>query len=286
MKKLYFVAMAASLAMGACNTASDEPVLPAKAELCFSNVSTLDMVTRAGEATDYAGTNFKFNLSADGDYAAAASGVEVKKGADNAWKPASPVYLTGADRTLVAWAPADLTVDATNTYKLTSTVYDETKDLIYDMHKVSSAAATVDVMFKHAYARLTFQLEATNYGGNKILSDLKVSGIVPEANIDLSAAAPTLAGGGTPADLVLVTGGTAAFPETVSALVVPAETAAPTVTCTLDGKTYTAVALPAITSLVAGNEYVATLKVQGAEMSVTSVKVQGWNQVPSDVELK
>lgn len=286
MKKMYFVAMAASLAMGACNTASDEPILPAEAQLRFTNVSTLDMVTRAGQVTDYTGANFKFNLTADGNYAEAETAVEVTKGAADAWTIASPIYLSPSDRTLVAWAPADLTVDDTNVYKLTSAVYTGAEDLIYDTHTVNSGASTVEVMFKHAYARLTFKLTATTYGGNKILSDLKVSGIVPEATLDLIAGTLSPVGGGTATDLELVSNGTTAFPETISALVVPAETAAPTVTCTLDGTNYADIALPTVTSLVAGNEYVITLKVQGAEMTVTSVKVQGWNPIESEVELK
>ncbi len=241
-----------------------------------------------GGETDYTGT-FKFEMPKT-DYFTSESSTVSKSG--EAWVIASgPVYLTPADRELYAWAPDDITV-ANYATELTAQSYDETSDAAKDVlyfykDQVNSGAPSVDVVFKHAYARLSFVLDS-EYKGTKQLDGFTVTGLAASGTVSLKdGAVPAPAAA---ADLTLKASGTEeVFSDKLSALVVPAASVTAgdiKITCTIDGKTYTDIPLNDITALAGGSEYVVTLKIQGAEMGVSSVKVQEWTSVPSNVELK
>lgn len=270
----------ASALFSSCSKELVEPQLPASAELCFSHVATLDVLTRAGETTYDAG--FKINMPANAAYEDAIEGREVTYSA-GAWTVTPAIYLTPAGRTLMAWAPVALTPKTGTTFALSSALYDVANDLLYAKSMtVNSGSANVSLVMEHAYARLTFKLESENYPAAKILNALSVTGIVPTGEIDIATGAVSNLGEVAP--LTLVTGSSVTFADQ-SALVVPATPATLSVVCTLDNKEYT-VSLADITALAVGNEYVVTLKISGTIMAVNSVKVKDWVTNDSTVDLK
>lgn len=288
MKKLYYAAIMFPFLLGACNNEPEQQSFPAEAVLSFSHVATTEVATRAGEP-DYTGT-FKFEMPANDYYESAATGTVSKTG-DNWVIADGPIYLTPAKRDLYAWAPEGLAVTNYAT-ELTAQAYDETadaaKDVLYFYKSgVNSSAPNVDVLFEHAYARLSFVLN-TEYKGSKKLGGFSVSGLHATGTASLKDGA--VSGQTAAADLTLKADGTAeeVFPSKLSALVVPAAGITGgdiKITCKIDGETYPKVPLNGITALEHGKEYVVTLNITGDVMGVSSVKVQNWTSVPSSVDL-
>lgn len=282
MKKLYFAGMILPLMLSACNDGREESGIGAEAALEFDHVATMAVITRA--ETEYT-SDFKFTMPKNEDYSTDVT--TTASYGTGSWEIANgPIYLSSADRELYAWAPVGLIV-TDHTATLTSQKYadEQDKDILYFYKsKVSASDAKVNVLFSHAYARLSFVLSGTNYPGNKTLSAFTVKGLNASATVSLkdgSITAPAAA-----ADLKLVETGTAAFPERLSALVVPAGSVTDLkVDCTIDAQSYNNVSLAGITELKAGNEYVVTLNIKGTEMSISSVKVNVWTPVTSSVDL-
>lgn len=282
MKKFYFAVMSLPLMLGACN-GQKETNFPTEAVMSFSDVATMEVVTRA-DASAYDGT-FKFMMPKNDYYTD-----DVTSTASNStgsWVIAgAPVYLTPASRELYAWSPEGLEV-ADQTTLLTSQVYAADKDVLYFYKaEVNSGSPAVDVLFEHAYAQLSFVLSA-DYKGSKKLKNFTISGLNETATVDFKTGGITSPSAAV--DLVLkATDVEETFPAKLSALAVPATTVAADqlkITCTIDGQTYSNISLNKVTALEHGKEYVVTLNIKGGEMGVTSVKVQGWTAVTSDVDL-
>lgn len=283
MKKFYYAVMMFPLLLSGCTTDQNESGLPAQAAMSFSNVAAAALTTRAD--VDFTG-DFAFKMPSNSSYS-----TEVSSTASHStgqWVIAgNPVYLNPASRELYAWYPVDLNVGADYTAALTTQTYADGKDVLYFYKdQVNSGAAEVNVLFHHAYARLSFVLAADEtYNGAKILSVFTVNGLNAGATVSLKDGSLTSPTAVSP--LKLTENGTETFPEKLSALVVPATTLENGITfdCTIDGQSYPGVQLTEVKELAAGSEYVVTLKIKGTEMGVSSVKVQDWVPVKTEINL-
>lgn len=282
MKKLYYAVMMFPLLLSGCATDQNESGLPAQAPMSFSNVATAALTTRAD--VDFT-ADFEFKMPSNSNYS-----TEISSTASHStgqWViVGDAIYLNPASRDLYAWYPSGLTVAADYTTALTAQTYDDGKDVLYFNKEVNSGSADVDVLFHHAYARLSFVLAAdATYNGAKTLSVFTVNGLNAGATASLKDGAITAPTAVAP--LKLMENGTETFPEKLSALVVPASTleSGITIDCTIDGQSYPDIELTEVNELSAGSEYVVTLKIKGTQMGVSSVKVQDWVSVPSSIDL-
>lgn len=276
MKRFYFAAALAAMVLTACSSEEEsvQPV-PESAPIVFKSVCSLDVVTRVttSEFTD------TFSVFITGVTTATKS-VEYNA-ADSKW-----TFVGGdvqVDRTggeLVAWYPTDLVTPAEGKVEATLTSQKEVaaQDLIYFHKKVTSTSNEVAIELGHAYARLSFVVEAgTGYTGAGELTQVQITGGIPATGtLDLTVADAVPAAGAALSTAIVL-----AKDET--ALVVPVATE-PTiaVTCTIDGEQFTAsVNNPtAMPSLVAGTEYQIKLTLIGKNAAITSVKQVNWTQTP------
>lgn len=274
MKRFYFAAVLAALVFTACSTEEEsaQPV-PESAPIVFKSVNSLDVVTRV--STSEFKNNFSVFITGVTD---AVKSVEYSD-ADSKW-----AFVGGdvqVDRTggeLVAWYPTDLVTPAGGKVEATLTAQKEVaaQDLIYFHKTVNSVNPNVDVELGHAYARLSFVVEAgTGYTGAAELTQVQITGGIPATGtLDLTVAdAVPTAGAALSTAIVLA--------KDETALVVPVATE-PTiaVTCTIDGEEFTASVKNSTTmpSLVAGTEYQIKLKLIGKNAAITSVKQVEWTK--------
>lgn len=276
MKRFYFAAALAamtSVVFSSCDKQDEvTPPLPEKAELGFASVATANLVTRA-DATDL-NAPFKINLDANAVYTTAVEGQEVTYAAGSGYTVDPSITLVKTARNLTAWAPVGVSpVTAPNTFTLTPGSAD---DFVYQKStSVSSANCTnLALTLNHAYAKLTFTLTATNYNLPKSLSSLVVKGTPGASTIDISTG--TYATTPTDADLTVVSTATT-FDKAIATLVVPkSETVAMTLDCTLDGVSYTGIAVSGINKLEPGANYNVKITITGQSIAITGVQVPGW----------
>lgn len=277
MKRFYFAAALAALVFTACSTEDEsaQPV-PESAPIVFKSVNSLDVVTRA-TTSEFTNT---FSVFITGVTTAPKS-VEYNE-AESKWAFAGgdvQVDRTGGE--LVAWYPTDLVTPADGKVGATLTAQKEVaaQDLIFFHKKVTSTSNEVDIELGHAYARLSFVVEAgTGYTGAAELTQVQITGgILATGTLDLAVGGVPTAGAALSTPIVLAKGETA--------LVVPVATE-PTiaVTCKIDGEEFNASVNNPTTmpSLVAGTEYQIKLKLVGKNAAITSVKQVDWT--PTEVE--
>ena len=129
---------------------------------------------------------------------------------------------------------------------------------------------------KHAYSKLSFLATAgSGYTGAANLTQVQITGGI-HATGTLDMVAGTVDPAGTATDAYLAAG--------EKALVVPMA-GQPTiaVTCTIDGKEFTAtIKADTMPSLLAGVEYEITLTVVGQEAVISSVKEVPWTTTKVD----
>ena len=280
MKRFYLVAALAATAMAAAFFTScdkqDEvtPPQPEIAPVHFVGVTTLDVVTRA-EAKPYAAD---FNVFIPGVTAA----TKLVKYSADAWTvEGDPILVDRTGGTLVAWAPAALAVTTSASgaeYTLTAQKDAAAQDLIYQHQSVNAAnAGAVAVEMGHAYSKLSFLATAGNgYTGAANLTQVQITGGIY--------ATGTLNMVDGKVDPVGTATGTLTLAAGEKALVVPMA-GQPTiaVTCTIDGKEFTAnIKADTMPSLLAGVEYEITLTVVGQEAVISSVKEVPWTTTKVD----
>ena len=142
--------------------------------------------------------------------------------------------------------------------------------------EVNSGKCTdLALTLKHAFAKLTFTLNATNYPFSApSLSSLVVKGTPGVSTIDISNGSYSTV---TDADLTVVSTATDfTSPNAVTALVLPKAAASLTLDCTLDGTAYQNIAVKDIAKLDAGANYNITINITGTEISVSGVQVPDW----------
>ena len=280
MKRFYLVAALAATAMAAAFFTScdkQEEVTPPQPEIApvhFVGVTTLDVVTRA-EAKPYAAD---FNVFIPGVTAA----TKLVKYSADAWTvEGDPILVDRTGGTLVAWAPAALAVTTSASgaeYTLTAQKDAAAQDLIYQHQSVNAAnAGAVAIEMGHAYSKLSFLATAGNgYTGAANLTQVQITGGIY--------ATGTLNMVDGKVDPVGTATGTLTLAAGEKALVVPMA-GQPTiaVTCTIDGKEFTAnIKADTMPSLLAGVEYEITLTVVGQEAVISSVKEVPWTTTKVD----
>ncbi|OKZ01736.1 MAG: hypothetical protein BHV65_05335 [Alistipes sp. 58_9_plus] len=172
---------------------------------------------------------------------------------------------------MVAWAPVGIEPDAEaapNVFTLNPGNTTAAVDFVYQENtEVNSGKCTdLALTLKHAFAKLTFTLNATNYPFSApSLSSLVVKGTPGVSTIDISNGSYSTV---TDADLTVV--------STVTALVLPKTAASLTLDCTLDGTSYQNIAVKDIAKLDAGANYNITINITGTEISVSGVQVPDW----------
>lgn len=237
-------------------------------------MTTLDVVTRA-EAKPYTAD---FNVFIPGVTAA----TKLVKYSADAWTvEGDPILVDRTGGTLVAWAPAALAVTTSASgaeYTLTAQKDAAAQDLIYQHQSVNAAnAGAVAVEMGHAYSKLSFLATAGNgYTGAANLTQVQITG-----GIYATGTLNMLDG---KVDPVGTATGTLTLAAGEKALVVPMA-GQPTiaVTCTIDGKEFTAtIKADTMPSLLAGVEYEITLTVVGQEAVISSVKEVPWTTTKVD----
>lgn len=275
MKHFYFVAALAAMASAAftsCDKQNDvAPSQPESAILRFTEVTSLDVVTRA-DATDFT-SDFKIFIT----NITAAEKVVTFSTPNWGFKDGSEVKVDRVGGELVAWAPETLpvvTADKTGvTYTLTAQKDAAAQDLIYQHQAVTSENANaIAVQMGHAYSKLSFKVvKGDGYNGEAVLAQVKITkGIYATGTLDM------VKGEVTPVGEAV---GTLTLAADEKALVVPT-TNKPTisVTCTIDGETFTKdIAADTMPSLVAGTEYEITLTLVGQSAIISSVKEVPWS---------
>ena len=249
MKLFYYAAAAAAMASAVfCSCDKQDEVTPPQPEIApvqFVGVTALDVVTRA-EAKPYAAD---FNVFIPGVTAA----TKLVKYSADAWTvEGDPILVDRTGGTLVAWAPAALAV-------------------------TTSASGAVAIEMGHAYSKLSFLATAGNgYTGAANLTQVQITGGIY--------ATGTLNMVDGKVDPVGTATGTLTLAAGEKALVVPMA-GQPTiaVTCTIDGKEFTAnIKADTMPSLLAGVEYEITLTVVGQEAVISSVKEVPWTTTKVD----
>lgn len=276
MKLFYYAAAAAAMASAVfCSCDKQDEVTPPQPEIApvqFVGVTALDVVTRA-EAKPYAAD---FNVFIPGVTAATKL---VKFNADAWTVDGDPILVDRTGGTLVAWAPSALAVTTSASgaeYTLTAQKDAAAQDLIYQHQSVNAAnAGAVAVEMGHAYSKLSFLATAGNgYTGAANLTQVQITGgIYATGTLNMVDGKVDPVGTAT---LTLAAG--------EKALVVPMA-AKPTlaVTCTIDGKEFTAnIKADTMPSLLAGVEYEITLTVVGQEAVISSVKEVPWTTTKVD----
>nr|WP_302021856.1 fimbrillin family protein [Alistipes onderdonkii] len=278
MKLFYYAAAAAAMASAVfCSCDKQDEVTPPQPEIApvqFVGVTALDVVTRA-EAKPYAAD---FNVFIPGVTAA----TKLVKFSADAWTvDGDPILVDRKGGTLVAWAPSALAVTTSASgaeYTLTAQKDAAAQDLIYQPQPVNAANANaVAVEMKHAYSKLSFLATAgSGYTGAANLTQVQITGgIHATGTLDMVAGTVDPAGTAT---------GTLTLAAGEKALVVPMA-GQPTiaVTCTIDGKEFTAtIKADTMPSLLAGVEYEITLTVVGQEAVISSVKEVPWTTTKVD----
>ena len=260
-----------------CSCDKQDEVTPPQPEIApvqFVGVTALDVVPRA-EAKPYAGD---FNVFIPGVTAA----TKLVKFSADAWTvDGDPILVDRKGGTLVAWAPSALAVTTSASgaeYTLTAQKDAAAQDLIYQPQPVNAANANaVAVEMKHAYSKLSFLATAgSGYTGAANLTQVQITGgIHATGTLDMVAGTVDPAGTAT---------GTLTLAAGEKALVVPMA-GQPTiaVTCTIDGKEFTAtIKADTMPSLLAGVEYEITLTVVGQEAVISSVKEVPWTTTKVD----
>lgn len=260
-----------------CSCDKQDEVTPPQPEIApvqFVGVTALDVVTRA-EAKPYAAD---FNVFIPGVTAA----TKLVKYSADAWTvEGDPILVDRTGGTLVAWAPAALAVTTSASgaeYTLTAQKDAAAQDLIYQHQSVNAAnAGAVAVEMGHAYSKLSFLATAGNgYTGAANLTQVQITGGIY--------ATGTLNMVDGKVDPVGTATGTLTLAAGEKALVVPMA-GQPTiaVTCTIDGKEFTAtIKADTMPSLLAGVEYEITLTVVGQEAVISSVKEVPWTTTKVD----
>jgi len=247
--------------------------------------ASLGMATKASLGyEDYTG-DFKINLDAvSGKYTAINGQVFSFDGGDNVWKGTTPVYLSSASTSIRAWAPTTVTasnpVTAPNVFALAPSLT-VTNPFVYSpSYTVNATSNSVAlIQLNHAYAKVTFKFTSdSSYPGAGSFSSLVLHGTPGSASIDISTNPGTV----TPAadaDLTYISSATTLPTEGVAAIVVPKAAASLTLSCTVDGTTYSNKTVSAISALQAGKNYTITLSASGTELFVQNVEIQQWEDV-------
>lgn len=276
MKHFYFVAALAAMASAAftsCDKQNDvTPSQPESAILRFTEVTSLDVVTRAETPVDFK-ENFKIFIT----NITAAEKVVTFTTPNWVIGDGTEVKVDRVGGELVAWAPETLPLvaaDATGvTYTLTAQKDDAAQDLIYQHQAVTSENANaIAVQMGHAYSKLSFKVvKGDGYNGAAALSQVQITkGIYATGTLDMVKGVVTPAGEAV---------GTLELQANEKALVVPT-TNKPTisVTCKIDGETFTKdITADTMPSLVAGTEYEITLTLVGQSAIISSVKEVPWS---------
>lgn len=286
MKRFYLVAAFAATAMAAasftsCDKQNDvAPPQPESAALGFRSVVTAGLETRAAGDPTPLDASFKINLDVNEAYSTAVNNQEVKYTAGSGYSITPAIYLLKSSRNMVAWAPVGVEPDAEsapNVFTLTPGNTSTAVDFVYQENtEVNSGKCTnLALTLKHAFAKLTFTLNATNYPFSApSLSSLVVKGTPGVSTIDISNNSYSTV---ADTDLTVVDAATDfASPNTVTALVLPKAAASLTLDCTLDGTSYKDIAVKDITKLDAGANYNITINITGTEISVSGVQVPDW----------
>ena len=283
MKRFYFAAAIAAMASAvfcSCNNQDEvTPPLPEKAELGFSSVVTADLQTRADAGNKDLNAAFKINLDGTDVYTEAVTDQKVEF-STNKYTITPTIYLLAASRNLTAWAPDTVSPDQTtapNVFTLTPGEESVAVDFRYqEKLSVNSANCTdLSLTLVHAFAKLTFTLNATNYPfAAPSLTSLVVKGTPGASTINIFEKKYVTA---SDADLTVVSAATDfTSPNTVAALVVPKTPATLELDCTLDGTNYTGIAVTGITKLEAGANYNITINITGKEINISGVQVPDW----------
>lgn len=278
MKRFYFAAAVAALFFTGCATEETVEPTPEKALLTFNSVLQADM-TRAAKDL---GASFKFNLSAVTDvYEAQNDLTATYNSTDKKYTTATDIWLYKTERNLTAWAPVGISAKAAetpNVFDLTAAAYTADADLVYQPNKaVSSTNAEVSLTFEHAYAKVSFELVATNYHGKKHVTSLVITGMPATGTIDITTGTVTPAA--PDADVTVVNADTDFATAEVSALVIPSTPTALKVNCTLDGVEYKGIEIKDVTSFEKGKHYTIKLTATDKSLSFLTIQVNEWESV-------
>lgn len=280
MKKYTLLPLCALFFLTACSKETEiRPELD-QAVLEFRS-ATLGMETRASEGYSDYESPFKVNLAAKpGAYTAT---VSTFTKSSSVWTGTPVIYLSPEETTITAWAPATLSaanpLSAPTVFTLNPQLYTEEQDLVYfKSHTVNATNNAVDIKLDRAYSMVTLKLVKTNYPGEGLFSGLTLSGSAGVSTIDIST------GGITPssaADLPLAGGLVSqSIPEEgIKALVVPQNTVSLSVSCTVDGRTYSGLSISGITQFEPAKNYVITMTLTGTVLTISSVEIQNWINV-------
>ena len=209
MKRFYLVAALAATAMAAAFFTScdkqDEvtPPPPESAALGFQSVVTAGLETRAAGDPTPLNASFKINLDTNDAYSTAVNNQEVKYTVGSGYSISPAIYLLKSSRNMVAWAPVGLEPPgrgsppfsdpvpeaAPNVFTLNPGNTTTAVDFVYQENtEVNSGKCTdLALTLKHAFAKLTFTLNATNYPFSApSLSSLVVKGTPGVSTIDIS----------------------------------------------------------------------------------------------------
>ena len=286
MKRFYLVAALAATAMAAafftsCDKQEEvRPPQPESAALGFQSVVTAGLETRAAGDPTPLNASFKINLDTNDAYSTAVNNQEVKYTDGSGYSISPAIYLLKSSRNMVAWAPVGVEPDAEaapNVFTLNPGNTTAAVDFVYQENtEVNSGKCTdLALTLKHAFAKLTFTLNATNYPFSApSLSSLVVKGTPGVSTIDISNGSYSTV---TDADLTVVSTATDfTSPNAVTALVLPKTAASLTLDCTLDGTSYQNIAVKDIAKLDACANYNITINITGTEISVSGVQVPDW----------